>query len=123
MDLLPWSESLMSHPARKHRVRGARNIRKTTAGFQLVTLKTLQAPWKGDGVLTMPHHNQAKRVLWGPVNQWLEDQPSKIKSGKENNTDLTIPLIDGKKLCLIGLDNYESKLGMHPVATLNDEAA
>ena len=73
-------------------------------------------------MFTGPYLNQIKRAVWNEWNTWLEMQPQKIKTG-ENGTDLTIRLIDGKWLSLVGLDKYDRTRGFHPVAAVHDEVA
>ena len=88
----------------------------------MLTLWTLASPRQGMGVFTGPFRNQLKQSVWEEWNNWLERQPTKLKIG-ENATDLTIRLVDGKVLGLIGLDKYEHHRGIHPLAIVNDEVS
>lgn len=125
LSLLPWSNAVLAnwqYGAREQRVSGGRGILKTTAGFQLLTVWTLAAKRQGTGYYLGPYHNQVKKSVWHEANLWLESQPERIKL-KDNATDLTVDLVDGKRLAFIGMDKYQGNRGIHPLAVVADEVS
>jgi len=118
---LKWMPQVMDHPARNKVVVGGRRIRKTDFAMDWTIKETLDSPFRGEGWIVLPFRTQAKAVIWPRLIQKLTEQPIKLIEGKTNETDLTIPLVDGRMIRLLGADRYQNIKGGGPVCAAMDE--
>jgi hypothetical protein len=114
-------EMVMEHPARNKVVDGARRIRKTDCIIKGGITLAFQGP-RGEVWITSPTYREAKANIWLRLLDALTNQPVKLMTGKNEN-EMAVDLIDHRRICLKGLDNYNLLRGGGPKAILSDEFA
>jgi phage terminase large subunit len=72
-----------------------------------------------------PELKQARKIVWKGIDsdgkRWLDHIPKKLIKGKPNNTEMTINLINGSIIQVVGSDNYDSLVGSNPRGIIFDE--
>ena len=121
LKFLDWMLPIVDHHARHQIVCGGRRIHKTDLLLKWTILKTLQSPFRGEGWYIAPYRTQAKLVAWRRILDILLHQKVRIIEGRTNETDLLIPLIDGKAIRLVGADKFDNLRGGGPVCAGIDE--
>jgi len=72
-----------------------------------------------------PELKQARKVVWKGIDKegkrWLDHIPKRLIKGNPNNTEMTINLINGSIIQVVGSDNYDSLVGSNPKGIIFDE--
>lgn len=110
MELYDWQRLVWSFPERHKVIAAGRRSGKTEFLFKRVFFDTMTSKDRGEGWITAETYRQAKMVLFDRIGTWLQDQPEKVMVGK-NETELRFDLVDGRRLCLKGLDKPDSLRG------------
>ena len=79
---------------------------------------------KGTYLYLFPQHNQARRVIWRGMDasgmRFIDHIPKELIA-KINSTDMSIELINGSIIQLVGSDNYDALMGTNPLGIVYSE--
>lgn len=103
-----------------------RRAGKDEIALHAIAIRAMQRP--GVYFYCLPQYNQARKAIWEAVNpktgrvRWKDAIPDELIS-KTDNQSMTLKLVNGSIIYLVGSDNPDSLVGTPPVGIIYSEAA
>lgn len=105
-----------------HRYRRGVWIVRRRAGKDLTAWSAVMVPQAlrvvGTYYYFLPTYNQARKVIWNGMDNdgvsFLSRIPKELIAGEPNQSEMSVRLVNGSIIQLIGSDNYDSIVGTNP---------